>query len=88
MVIAPDPGTVIGTPATVADFQTPPPVDFTRINGIGPVFDTRLKDAGVQTFAQLAAMTPEAVADIIGWPPERVISDDILGQARALAEQV
>lgn len=85
---APDPGTVIVTPATVDDFQAPPtPVDFTRINGIGPVFDTKLKDAGVQTFAQLAAMTPEAVAEIIGWSPERVINDDILGQARILAEQ-
>jgi len=84
---AADPGAVIVTPATVNDFQASPvPVDFTRINGIGPVFDTRLKDAGVQTFAQLATMTPEAVAEIIGWSPERVITDDILGQARVLAE--
>jgi predicted flap endonuclease-1-like 5' DNA nuclease/cytoskeletal protein CcmA (bactofilin family) len=59
--------------------------DFTMLRGIGPTFDRRLKEAGVRTFAQLAALTPEEAADIIGWPPQRVISDDLLGQARRLA---
>lgn len=63
------------------------PVDFTRIKGIGPTFDRRLKDAGIRTFGQLAMMTPEAIAAIIGWSPELVSSDDVIGQARALAEQ-
>ena len=41
--------------------------------------------AGIRTFAQLAAMTPEAIATIIGWTPDLVISDDVIGQARALS---
>lgn len=59
--------------------------DFTVLRGIGPTFDRRLKEAGIRTFAQLAALTPEEAAEIIGWPPQRVISDDLLGQARQLA---
>lgn len=59
--------------------------DFTLINGIGPTFDRRLKAAGVNTFAELAELTPEAVAAIIGWQPQRVMNDDLLGQARRLA---
>ncbi len=60
--------------------------DFTRLRGIGPAFDRRLKEAGVTTFAQLAALTPEEVAEIIGWPPERVIRDQLLEQAAELAQ--
>ncbi len=56
--------------------------DFTRIDGIGPVFAQRLNAAGVRTFAQLAALTPEQVADIIGWPAERVIRSRIIEQAK------
>jgi predicted flap endonuclease-1-like 5' DNA nuclease/cytoskeletal protein CcmA (bactofilin family) len=59
--------------------------DFTVINGIGPTFDRRLKAANVRTFAQLAALTPEQIAEIIGWTPQRVIADDLIGQARVLA---
>jgi len=60
--------------------------DLTRIDGIGPVFAQRLNAAGIRTFAQLAALTPEQVADIIGWPAERVIRSQIIGQARALVD--
>lgn len=60
--------------------------DFTALRGIGPTFDRRLKEAGIRTFAQLAALTPDEAAAIIGWPPQRVISDDLLGQARRLAD--
>jgi predicted flap endonuclease-1-like 5' DNA nuclease/cytoskeletal protein CcmA (bactofilin family) len=61
-------------------------VDFTIIIGIGPVFDRRLKAAGVHNFAQLASLTPEQIAAIIGWTPQRVLTDDLIGQARKLAE--
>jgi predicted flap endonuclease-1-like 5' DNA nuclease/cytoskeletal protein CcmA (bactofilin family) len=60
--------------------------DFTALRGIGPTFDRRLKEAGIRTFAQLAALTPEEAADIIGWPSQRILSDNLLGQARRLAE--
>jgi predicted flap endonuclease-1-like 5' DNA nuclease len=61
--------------------------DLTIIRGIGPSSDLRLKAAGVRTFAQLAALTPEQIAAIIGMPVERVIEDDLVGQARRLAEE-
>ena len=35
------------------------------INGIGPVYQRRLFDAGVYTFADLAALTPERVREIV-----------------------
>lgn len=63
------------------------PADFTRLKGIGPAFALRLKDAGVNTFAALAALTPEEISDIIGWPPERVVRDELREQAAVLAEE-
>lgn len=66
--------------------ETPEAADFTRIRGIGPTFDRRLKEANVRTFAQLAAMTPEAISEILGWSPERVIRDQLIEQAQELAQ--
>jgi len=60
--------------------------DFTTIAGIGPVFDQRLKDAGVRTFADLAARTPAEIAEIIKWSPERVERAEIIAQAQRLAQ--
>ena len=60
--------------------------DFTRIKGIGPAFDQRLKDANVLTFADLAARTPEEVADILGVSTERVVKGELIEQARLLAQ--
>jgi len=62
------------------------PDDFAQLKGVGPAFDRRLKEAGVTTFAALAALTPEEVSAIIGWPPERVIRDELLAQAARLAQ--
>jgi predicted flap endonuclease-1-like 5' DNA nuclease len=39
--------------------------DLTVIDGIGPDYSSSLRAAGVTTFAQLAAMTPEAIADLL-----------------------
>ena len=61
--------------------------DFTRLKGIGPAFDQRLKEAGITTFTLLAALTPEEVSAIIGWPPERVVRDELLEQAAVLAAE-
>ncbi len=59
--------------------------DFLLIGGIGPVSVARLHAAGVRTFAQLAALSPEQVGEIIGWTAERVARGTIIEQARALA---
>ena len=96
---APTPEELPSTPPISSDLEagtaiveTPAPpepvADFTQIKGIGPTFAARLQVAGIHTFAQLAAMTPEAIATIIGWTPDLVISDDVIGQARVLAQPV
>jgi len=41
------------------------PDDLTRIKGIGPKIATVLQEAGITTFAQLAAMDPESINDIL-----------------------
>ena len=38
--------------------------DLTRISGVGPVIVGKLHDLGVTTFAQIAAWTPEDIADM------------------------
>ena len=59
--------------------------DLERIHGIGPVFAARLREAGITTFAQLAATGPEDLAAIVELFPERVVEDGWIGQARELA---
>lgn len=64
--------------------QTPGPTsddDLTDINGIGPVFAARLRDAGITTFAGLVDAGSERIADITGAADSRV--EDWLGQASA-----
>ena len=39
--------------------------DFKIIRGIGPLYEKRLHDAGIRTFAQLASQSPEDVAAFI-----------------------
>ena len=46
--------------------------DLTKINGIGPVYSQRLSEAGITTFAELAAADAEWVAAAIDVPAERV----------------
>jgi predicted flap endonuclease-1-like 5' DNA nuclease len=66
--------------------RLPKEADFTLIKGIGSAFAERLKDAGVSTFEQLAAMTPEQVGEILGLSPKRVSDDKFIEQARRLAD--
>lgn len=61
--------------------------DFTMINGIGPIFDQRLKAAGILTYADLAARTPAEIAEIIRWSQARVERSEIIEQARRLSAQ-
>jgi hypothetical protein len=69
-----------------AETQAPPPDDFAKdIKGIGETTDARLHDAGILTFAQLAAATHDAlfelVRDMRGMSLERVVEWDWPGQA-------
>ncbi|MBI9046530.1 MAG: hypothetical protein JEZ06_18715 [Anaerolineaceae bacterium] len=40
--------------------------DLTKINGVGPVFSRALNEVGILTFAQLAALTPDQLKDMLG----------------------
>jgi predicted flap endonuclease-1-like 5' DNA nuclease len=63
---------------------------LTDIKGIGPVYAGKLYEAGIQTYRQLAAMTPEEVYTLISQPQWRMRSIDAeswIEQAKLLASQ-
>jgi hypothetical protein len=60
--------------------------DLARILGIGPAYATRLQGAGVHSFAQLAAATPDQLAVLLEVPDwRRPDFESWLEQAAALA---
>jgi predicted flap endonuclease-1-like 5' DNA nuclease len=57
-----------------------------RIRGIGPVFARRFQEAGVHTFAQLAALAPDRAREVVAvenW--QAVDPDSWIAQAREFA---
>jgi predicted flap endonuclease-1-like 5' DNA nuclease len=66
------------------------PTRLTDIKGIGPVYAGRLYEAGIQTFKQLAALTPEEILTLMNEPKWRARSIDAeswIEQARHFASQ-
>ena len=64
--------------------ETPTPAttdDLAEVSGIGPVYRARLADAGITTFARLAAADPDAVIAATGVLPARAA--DWIAQAAA-----
>jgi hypothetical protein len=63
--------------------------DFRKIAGIGPVLAQRLWDAGILSYHDLGRHTPEEIAavltDMAGISPERIASQNWIGQASDLA---
>ncbi len=63
--------------------------DFTDIRGISPKMANRLYEAGILTFAKLAAMTPGEIVERIGAHSgvsvESIVKKDWIGQARELS---
>jgi len=57
--------------------------DLSEVSGIGPVYRARLAEAGIDSFAALAAADPALVAEAAGAPESRAV--DWIGQAAALA---
>ncbi len=76
-------------PAAASQVQEPVvPDDLIVINGIGPVIAKKLNDAGIFTFRQLGAITPEGLRGIVGDVIQRLANEeDILDQARKLAAE-
>ena len=68
--------------------EPPAPDDLIVIKGIGPVISQMLNQAGIYTFEQLAAQTPESLRRILGNVIERLSDEQsIIDQARQLAER-
>ena len=59
------------------------PDDLTEVLGIGPVFNRRLMEGGISTFAQLAHATTDRVMELTGVPESK--AQDWIEQARTLA---
>lgn len=91
------PSATRAAPAAIA--ETPPPAppidDLEIIEGIGPKIGGILKAAGVTSFAQLAAMTPDEIGAIVkaggvtlfnagSWPRQAKLAAD--GDMAALEE--
>src|SRR6266545_4105800 len=66
--------------------------DFRLISGIGPAVESRLHSAGILTFAQLAALSPDDIAALVagltGLSAERIVKQGWIGQARELAAEM
>jgi predicted flap endonuclease-1-like 5' DNA nuclease len=73
--------------------EEPPPAkvvpdDLKVINGIGPVIERKLNDAGIYTFEQLGNLTPADLRRILGNTIERLADEEsLLQQARDLASR-
>jgi predicted flap endonuclease-1-like 5' DNA nuclease len=70
-----------------ATYHGPPPDDLTAISGIGPTTLDALYHAGICTFDQLAAATPEQLRDVLPAPAVGVEVDYTpwIEQAKRLA---
>lgn len=60
--------------------------DFLIINDIGPISNKRLLDAGVTSFAALAAMSIDEIARITKLPAARIVQNRWREQSARLAE--
>jgi len=64
------------------------PDDLKQISGVGPVLEAKLHDLGITKFAQVAAFTPEQIAqvdDALSFKG-RIERDEWLKQAAELAK--
>ncbi|NPA06591.1 MAG: hypothetical protein GXO54_04220 [Chloroflexi bacterium] len=62
--------------------------DLQQIRGIGPVIERKLNEAGIYTIEQLAQLTVQELAAIIGEEIQHLSDkEDILRQARELARR-
>ncbi len=61
---------------------------LTEIRGIGPVYAGRLYKAGIQTFAQLARMTPDELYRLLDEPRWRLRAIDAVSWIRQAAARV
>ena len=60
--------------------------DLKLISGVGPSLEMKLRDAGITSYSQIAALTPSEIAILkqISKFPGRITRDDWIGQAQQL----
>lgn len=58
--------------------------DLTAIRGIGAALQARLNEAGVTTYAELAALTPKQVGEITRRGAKRIAREEWIRQAQDL----
>ncbi len=69
--------------------MTPPPDDLTQIRGISAFIEKQLRAIGVQTFLQISnwdETTAKIAASSLGIPPEIILAENWIGQAKLLAK--
>jgi hypothetical protein len=67
-------------------FSPPVSDDFNLIKGIGPAVERKLHEAGIVTFAQLAALSADQIAALIDrLSAKRIIHENWIGRAKQLA---
>jgi predicted flap endonuclease-1-like 5' DNA nuclease len=87
-------GEMVESMTGAADTETAPEVtkasgtndDFEIINDIGPTFTSRLHEAGVKSFQELADMSVEQIAEIARVPASRVVNNRWREQSARLAQ--
>ena len=62
-----------------------PPDDLTAIRGVGSNMQQRLNEAGIYTYAQLTASTPEELRQVLGTAARLANVEEWTEQARELA---
>ena len=61
--------------------------DLRAIKGIGPAIEKKLNNAGIQTYAALAALNTQELEDILGSQVKRLQNEnDLIAQAKKLAK--
>lgn len=64
------------------------PDELTAIKGIGRIYQWKLRDGGINSYAQLAQTTPERIREILDVPAwRRIDPDGWIEQAKALAKR-
>ncbi|MBT3313095.1 MAG: DUF1049 domain-containing protein [Anaerolineae bacterium] len=59
-----------------------------KIKGIGPVIKRKLNEGGIFSFAQLGALTPAKLEEIVGEEIRRLADEDeLIRQAKELAKE-
>ena len=84
-----DEGEAAATAASAAD-HAPAADDLTAIKGLGKVKAAKLVEAGITSYAQIAAWTDDDIAEVglkVNTSPGQIKREDWVGQAATLAQQ-